>query len=103
MPHNSSMTGALVGVVVDANGCALPNLTITAHVRSADTTVDATSDASGAFAFSDLPPGEYVLTMADNVVVWSGNVIVAKTSRSDAIRPRPDSATRFQGWRLPGL
>jgi hypothetical protein len=65
--------------------------------------VSATSDVAGAFAFSDLPPGEYVLTTTDNVVVWSGKVQVGKTSRSDAIRPRPESTTRFQGWRLPGL
>lgn len=52
----------LIGVVRDAQGAVLPGVTVTATSPALIGSQAATTEASGAYRFPALPPGEYVLT-----------------------------------------
>ena len=58
----TSSTGALLGVVVDASGASLPDASV--EIRDEDLTISrsAQCDAEGRFLFPLLPPGTYEVT-----------------------------------------
>ena len=53
-------TGTIRGTVTDAAGSALPGVVVTASASGVDT--EGVTNADGAFAFTDLPAGDYILT-----------------------------------------
>ncbi len=62
--RGQSTFGTIRVTAADSTGAAIPDAT--AQLRSLDqsTTRTATSDASGAFAFENLPPGRYAVTVS---------------------------------------
>jgi len=52
-------TGSIQGVVKDSSGAVLPGVTVEARSPSAVGVSTATTDASGAYRFPALPPGNY--------------------------------------------
>ncbi len=57
-----SISGDLVGSVIDASGAAIPNTTIEAHNTATGVKSAATTNDSGQYRFSNLPAGTYTLT-----------------------------------------
>jgi outer membrane receptor protein involved in Fe transport len=57
-----SITGQIRGVVSDASGGTLPNVTISAKSTALMTPRRATTSESGSYLFDSLPPGVYQLT-----------------------------------------
>jgi Carboxypeptidase regulatory-like domain/TonB dependent receptor/TonB-dependent Receptor Plug Domain len=58
----TSTTGALTGVVTDPSGAVISGATVTATNIGTGEVRTVTTDASGNYKFSDLPPGNYKLT-----------------------------------------
>src|SRR5437870_9965880 len=56
--------GVLSGTVVDASRAAIPDVRITLTNLATSVARAATTDASGLFTLSDLPPGNYEMTAA---------------------------------------
>src|SRR5580692_1908028 len=52
-------TGDVVGTVTDASGAVVPKATVTIKLTSENTVRTETTDNSGHYRFSLLPPGEY--------------------------------------------
>ncbi len=57
-------TGGLQGTVKDTSGAVVPNAKLTLTGTSLVGTKEATSDSSGYYRFTNLPPGTYSLTIA---------------------------------------
>jgi hypothetical protein len=57
-------TGSVTGVVKDATGAVVPDVTVTISGSTLITPRKATSRAEGDYHFATLPPGDYVLTFA---------------------------------------
>ncbi len=57
-----AITGQIRGVATDANGGALPNVTITAKSPALMTPRKTVTDVSGSYLFDSLPPGTYELS-----------------------------------------
>ncbi len=57
-----AITGQIRGVLTDASGGVLPNVTINAESPALMTPRKAISDVAGNYLFSSLPPGQYKLT-----------------------------------------
>ena len=58
----SLVSGDITGTVTDPSGAVVPNATVTAKNNGTGQTLNTTSNASGAYRFSLLPPGNYTLT-----------------------------------------
>lgn len=56
-------TGAISGSVVDPSGAAIPRATVTVMNVGTNRTVQLTTDGGGAFSASDLPFGNYIVTV----------------------------------------
>src|SRR2546425_13271968 len=54
--------GTVTGVVTDPNNAVVPNATVTIANSVTGYTRTATTDAEGAFRFSDVPPNNYQLS-----------------------------------------
>lgn len=59
-----SADGGIRGFVRDAQGGALPGVTVTASTPGSPTSVTAVSNGEGAYRFPILPPGDYLITAA---------------------------------------
>jgi hypothetical protein len=57
-------TTSLRGVVNDPSGALVPNATVTLVNKSIDKTLTATTNASGAYEFLQIPPARYVITVS---------------------------------------
>src|ERR1700744_2703 len=53
--------GAVVGVVTDASGAAIPGATVTASNKASNTERSTTTNSSREYRFDLLPPGSYVI------------------------------------------
>jgi outer membrane receptor protein involved in Fe transport len=60
----TATTGEIRGTVVDQNGAAVPNVTVTATSPNLIRSQTAQSDEQGNYRFSNLPPGKYEVTIA---------------------------------------
>src|SRR5688572_2333608 len=58
----TTTTGEISGTVIDANGAAVPGITVTA-VREGGRTGSATTGPDGTFHISNLEPGNYTVTI----------------------------------------
>src|SRR5882724_3215617 len=56
-------TGSIRGVVVDPNGLAVTNATVTAKDQATGTTTTAATGSEGGFVISKLLPGKYTVTV----------------------------------------
>jgi hypothetical protein len=63
-PAAAQTTGAIVGHVTDEQGGALPGATVEAHSPALQGTRIVTTDASGLYRLTLLPPGQYSLTIS---------------------------------------
>jgi len=61
---SQAVSGDLVGSVYDASGGAVPKAVLTAANTATDVKSSATTNASGQYRFSNLPPGNYDVTVA---------------------------------------
>ena len=61
---NAQTTGRIFGTVVDAQGAAVPGVTVTVSSPALQGTQTQVTDSSGAFRFSALPPGVYSIKAA---------------------------------------
>ena len=59
---SQDVTGTIAGVVKDASGAVIPNVTVTVTNTGTNATYSATSDGQGAFAIRLLPVGTYNLS-----------------------------------------
>lgn len=62
--HAQTADGALVGVVRDATGAVIPNVAVTAVNESTAVNYTDTSNANGEYRLSNLPNGEYNVSVA---------------------------------------
>jgi carboxypeptidase family protein len=60
--HAQTVTGTIVGTVLDTQGAVIPNATISARNRDTGLERTATSDASGEFTVTSVPAGPYDVT-----------------------------------------
>ena len=58
-----TVTGTIVGTVLDAQGAVIPNASISARNRETDLERTATSDGSGEFTVTSVPAGPYDVTV----------------------------------------
>lgn len=94
----SGSSGAIIGIVIDANGAAIPGSTVTA-TRSIDSqSYHASSNDDGKYGLTDLPPGLYevrfeargfMTTVFTNVLVRASNI----TELNATLRPGAVSET----------
>ncbi|MEJ7847120.1 MAG: TonB-dependent receptor [Pyrinomonadaceae bacterium] len=61
--QSQALNGQIEGVITDANGAALPNVTITARNTQTGTERKTTTDESGVYRFPLLPLGNYQMTV----------------------------------------
>ena len=59
----SLVSGDVTGVVSDPSGAVIPNATVTLKNNGTGQTMNATTNASGAYRFSLLTPGQYTVTV----------------------------------------
>jgi len=64
LPAAASIFGSVRGVIHDPQHRPVPNAMVMLHARSSDWSATANSDANGDFAFSGVPLGEYVVSVA---------------------------------------
>ena len=64
LSHAQTADGALVGVVRDATGAVLPNVTVTAVNGSTGINYSGNTNANGEYRVSNLPNGDYNVTVA---------------------------------------
>lgn len=109
----SNATGALPpqGAVVDPNGAAIPNATVTIRDQNTGATRTLTTDQSGNYSVSGLPPGNYKIevdapgfkkSIVENVAVQPGQVAatgvlmspgsVAETVTVTSVAPAVDTS-----------
>ena len=62
----TSTTGNIEGTVVDANGAAVPGVTVTVTSPQLLGNQTATTDDNGHYRFSNLPPGMYSVTIEES-------------------------------------
>ncbi len=62
----TSTTGNIEGVVVDANGAAVPGVTVTVTSPNLLGTQSATTDSEGRYRIVSLPPGRYTVTIEES-------------------------------------
>lgn len=60
--YAQTLYGGLTGVVTDATGSVVPGATVSAENPATGLKRSATTDASGNYQFTDLPPGTYNIT-----------------------------------------
>src|SRR5689334_11573516 len=63
MAQSLGSAGTVTGMVVDPNGAVIPGATVTIQNSVTGYRRTATTDASGAFRFADVPPNNYQLTV----------------------------------------
>ena len=59
----TSNTGTIEGQVIDANGAAVPGVTVTVTSPNLITPRSATSDDQGRYSIANLPPGKYLVAV----------------------------------------
>lgn len=57
-----AISGDLVGIVLDATGAAVPNVTVTATNGGTNLSTTTTSNGNGEYRLTNLPPGSYSVT-----------------------------------------
>jgi len=62
----TSTTGSIEGTVVDTNGAAVPGVTVTVKGPNLIAAQTATSDESGRYRISNLPPGKYTVAVEES-------------------------------------
>jgi hypothetical protein len=63
MGYAQTTSGSISGSVVDAQHAALPNAAVTARELEQKFTLNARTDESGRFVFTQLPPGTYTISV----------------------------------------
>jgi hypothetical protein len=85
----SGNTGAISGLVTDQNGAAIPGVTVTATRSVERNTYQSSSDDTGNYSFTKLPPGVYELrfdatgfkaAIITNVLVHASNITEVNAS-----------------------
>lgn len=70
--------GGIRGTILDPSGAAIPGVTVTLHNDDTGQNLTGTSNSTGAYQFSLLPPGHYTMTAAmANYQKASQSVVVA--------------------------
>ena len=85
----SSSASSLSGVVVDADGGAIPGATVIVKNNATGVTIEAVSNATGRFSFPGLDAGTYTLTVS----LTGFKTFVASDVRLLAARPGEVTAT----------
>jgi hypothetical protein len=62
--HAQTVTGTIVGTVLDAQGAVIPNATITARNRETGLERTAMSESAGEFTVASVTPGPYDVTVS---------------------------------------
>ncbi len=62
--HAQSTFGSIRGIAADATGATVPGAAVTLRSVDQSFTRSATADASGSFAFENIKPGKYTVTVA---------------------------------------
>lgn len=60
----TSTTGEVTGVIADANGAAVPNVSVTLSGPNLIQARTVTTDGQGRYRFQQIPPGRYAVTVA---------------------------------------
>ena len=96
LPHFTTMTGSVVGVLVGRDGCARAGTAIKLHSRHLWEPRVATSATAGGYAFGDLQPGEYVITVGDDLIAARAIVVhIGRATRLDLVWPVEGQAARY--------
>lgn len=61
--YSQAVNGSLVGAITDASGAAVPNAKVTITETNTGISRSATTNESGNYSFSDLPPGVYTVAV----------------------------------------
>ena len=61
--YSQAVNGTLVGTVSDSSGATVPNAKVTLAETNTGVSRNSTSNDSGNYTFSDLPPGTYSVTV----------------------------------------
>ena len=82
-------TASITGTVVDTSQAAVPGSEVTlTNTETAQTTTKTSSD-QGFFAFPDLPPGQYKVTVGKNgFKSWSQNAITLSVAQQITLYPQ---------------
>ena len=62
--RGQAVTGTLVGTITDSGGAVIPNTPVSITNQGTGAVTNATSNESGNFTFTFLPPGTYTVTVA---------------------------------------
>ncbi len=83
-----ALDGVLLGTVTDPSGAAVVGATVTAKNLDTNVAFTATTNDSGNYSMSRIPPGRYEVTVQksgfNQVVQQNVNVVVAQSARVDA-------------------
>lgn len=66
LPANAQFGSSLSGTVLDPSGAAIPNATVVLTNNANQQTQTKTTNETGFYVFSSLPPGSYMLTVTAN-------------------------------------
>src|SRR5437660_9276869 len=61
LSYGQAVTGSLLGTVTDSSGAAVPNAKVTITDTNTGISRTTTTNESGNYTFSDLPPGTYAV------------------------------------------
>jgi len=61
--YGQAVSGSMVGTVTDSSGATVPNAKVTITEVNTGTSRSATTNDSGNYSFSDLPPGRYTVSV----------------------------------------
>src|ERR1700742_2548234 len=62
--RGQAVTGTLVGTITDSGGAVIPNIPVSITNQGTGAVTNATSNESGNFTFTFLPPGTYTVTVS---------------------------------------
>src|SRR5690349_10860161 len=86
---SQAVTGTLVGTITDVSGAVVPSAKITATETNTSVSRTSTTNESGNYSFSNLPPGTYSVTVEQpgfKKAARAGvDVVVDTTTRVDLI------------------
>ena len=96
MLSQSIATGDIVGVVTDPSGAMIPNATVTLKSDESSTIQIRTTNVTGMYRFSLLPPGGYTLTVTASKYQPAKATIIARVARTASMNVQMAVAAQQQ-------